>query len=158
MAQVRFSSGLSISNSRSLECDPYPQERVQWTRPEKDQCQSDHSLRICRQLRLARNFLGLHIEYLFMRESALFILKIRTRYANRLRALFAAAVLRDWERDDIIAGSMSLATGTQLEGLGSLRIWTLFFSTYSRSVKGCWRTYLSVSCSLKDMGHMHTIY
>ena len=79
-------------------------------------------------------------------------------YANRLRALLAIAVLRDWERDDMIAGFISLATGTQLGGLGSVWIWILFFSTYSRSVKGCWRvTYLSVSYTPKDMGHMHTI-
>ena len=71
--------------------------------------------------------------------------------------LTALAVLRDWEGDDMIAGSISLATGTQLGGLGSVRIWILFFSTYSRSVIGCWRTYLSVSYTPKDMGHMHTI-
>ena len=47
-------------------------------------------------------------------------------YANRLRAMFAFAVLRDWERDDMIAGFISLATGTQLEGLGSVRFLFLF--------------------------------
>ena len=57
----------------------------------------------------------------------------------------------------MIAGFISLATGTQLGGLGSVRIWILFFSTYSRSVIGCWRTHLSVSYTPKEMGHMHTI-
>ena len=71
--------------------------------------------------------------------------------------MFALAVLRDWERDDMIAGFISLAAGTQLGGLGSVRIWILFFSTYSRSVIGCWRTYLSVSYTPKYMRHMHTI-
>ena len=77
-------------------------------------------------------------------------------YANRLTAMTTFAVLRDCERDDIIAGSISLATGTQLGGLGSARIWISFFSTYSRSVIGCWRTYLSISYTPKHMGHMHT--
>ena len=77
-------------------------------------------------------------------------------YANRLKAMTAFAILRHWEGDDMIAGSISLATGTQLGGLGSARIWILFFSTYCRSEKGCWRTYWSVSSTPKDMGHMHT--
>jgi len=78
-------------------------------------------------------------------------------YANGLEAMIAIAVLRDWERDDVIAGIILPATGTQLGGLGSARIWIFFFPTYSRSEIGCWRTYSSVSYMPKDMGHMHTI-
>jgi hypothetical protein len=56
----------------------------------------------------------------------------------------------------MIAGFILLATGTQLGGLGSVRIW-IFFFTYSRSKIGRWRIYLSVSGAPKDKGHMHTI-
>ena len=57
----------------------------------------------------------------------------------------------------MIAGFISFATGAQPGGSGSVRIWILFFSAYSRSVIGCWRTYLSVRYTPKDMVHMHTI-